>query len=482
MIQFIRYLWKYLSLYNLIGKYVDEYRSNNNHDYQLLDQIIFQINNCGPVAIKLAQWMIPKIELMISNSEDIQHNIKHECTSKLENLYENCRTHDMSITKDIYKQSFNMEFDDEYQSLNILGSGSIGQVHLIQDKKTLQKYVMKIIHPNVRDDIYYFKTSYNFLKNILNFIPCIDNYIDLFPFDLEEFITDFTQQSDFINESNNLLRFYHYFEDNSYIIIPRLYKCSSDIIIMSYEEGSYVDDLVALEDNYLKYNISILYYLFVNNNEQSYHFNHGDLHKGNWRYRIEDEKPRLVIYDFGFCFSIKEEKRYIVELIVDTFEKTDKIYDDNIIDTLTTISKEILIGYEKNNENLVKLRNHIALKIKEVKPWCFSPIEVIKIFINFSIQEKCKIDHLLLQFFIIAIQSTQLYEQFSFKGSDTNTINGKQVYRERYLDVINFCNTYQIFPEYKQLIQNKLNKEQPEITELFDTISMSEEIKLLALS
>ena len=159
MLSFFRYLWKYMSLYNLIGKYVNEYQSNHNHDYQLLDQIISQINNCGPVAIKLAQWMIPKIELMISNSEDIQKNIKHECTSKLENLYENCRTHDISITKDIYKQSFNMDYDDDYQSLDILGSGSIGQVHLIQDKRTLRKYVMKIIHPNVRDDINHFNQT-----------------------------------------------------------------------------------------------------------------------------------------------------------------------------------------------------------------------------------------------------------------------------------------------------------------------------------
>ena len=482
MLSYLRYLWKYSSLYNLIRKYTNQYQTDTNH--RLLDQIISQINDCGPVAIKLTQWILPKIELIITDSVDIQHNKKLECISKLETLYENCMIHDMSITKQMYQQSFQKDFDCEYRSLDILGSGSIGQAHLIQNKTTLHKYVMKIIHPRVREDIIYFKKCYLFLKYFLNCIPCVDNYIDLFPFDLEEFIKDFTQQSDFINESNNLLQFHHYFEKNPFIIIPKLYKCSNDIIIMSHEEGSYVDDLVNIEDNYLKYNISILYYLFVNNNEQSYHFNHGDLHKGNWRYRIEDNKPRLVIYDFGFCFTIPEDKRYIVEMIVDTFEKTDKIniLDDKMIDTLTTISKEILIGYELSPENLIRLRDHISVQIKELKPWCFSPVSVIKIFINFSIQERCKIDHLLLQFFIIAIQSTQLYEQFSFKGSEETAINGREVYRERYLDVINFCNTYQIFPEYKQLIQKKLTLEQPDVSEIFDTIHLSDEIKTLALS
>ena len=106
MCSYFRYLWKYLSLYNLIRKYVDEYLSDKNHNYPLLDQIISQINNCGPVAIKLTQWVIPKIELMISNSEDIQKNLKHECTSKLETLYENCIIHDISITKETYITPF----------------------------------------------------------------------------------------------------------------------------------------------------------------------------------------------------------------------------------------------------------------------------------------------------------------------------------------------------------------------------------------
>ena len=90
--------------------------------------------------------------------------------------------------------------------------------------------------------------------------------------------------------------------------------------------------------------------------------------------------------------------------------------------------------------------------------------------------------HLLLQFFIIAIQCNQLYEEFSFKGSDNNVINGYQVYRERYIEIINFCQTKNIFSDYKMLIQKKVQTEQPEINDLFDTIQMPSEIKELALS
>ena len=91
-------------------------------------------------------------------------------------------------------------------------------------------------------------------------------------------------------------------------------------------------------------------------------------------------------------------------------------------------------------------------------------------------------NHLLLQFFILAIQSTQLYEQFSFKGSDTNAVQSRVVYRERYLDVINFCQTNNIFKEYQELVQCKIQQNKPDINDLFDTIQMSDEIKQIALS
>ena len=42
------------------------------------------------------------------------------------------------------------------------------------------------------------------------------------------------------------------------IIIPRLIKCSSNIMIMSYEEGTPFDDLTC--DNYSKYKYNFVKY------------------------------------------------------------------------------------------------------------------------------------------------------------------------------------------------------------------------------
>jgi len=479
MIDFFTAFWNYSSLFLSVRQYIKYYIANNSHNLELLDLIIHKINTCGSVAIKLTQWLIPKLEIMIIPSEKLNKNTKEPFILRLEKLYENCHLHDFNFTKEMYQNNFKSQFDDDYKMVKLLGSGSIGQVYLIENIETKSQYVMKVIHPNVRKDIIYFKKMFSFFS-FISYLFC--DYLQKFPFDINHFITDFNLQSDFINEANNLLHFYNYFQDNSFIIIPTLHKVSSDIIIMSHEPGLYVDDLIEDSDNYLKNTVVTLYFLFINNNEQCTHFNHGDLHKGNWRYRIEDGKPRLIIYDFGFCFTMEKEKRYIVDIIVDTFEKTDKIYDDNIVDTLTTITLEILINYEQSEGNVKKLKDHIQFNINQIKPWCFSPIDLAKMFIEFSIIENCKINHHLLQFFIIAIQCNHLYEQFNFKGSETTSISGYNVHRERYLDVINFCNTYNIFHDYNQLIKQKVNKYQPEINELFDTITMPDSIKSLALS
>ena len=69
--------------------------------------------------------------------------------------------------------------NNNYEILDIIGSGSIGQVYLLKDKpltkySNRQKYVMKILHPNVHNDIYYFRIYFNLIRHI----PFIKNLLD----------------------------------------------------------------------------------------------------------------------------------------------------------------------------------------------------------------------------------------------------------------------------------------------------------------
>ena len=57
----------------------------------------------------------------------------------------------------INQKLLTQNIDEKYEIKNIIGSGSIGQTYLLEDIKTKEKNVMKILHPNVKNQIDFFE-------------------------------------------------------------------------------------------------------------------------------------------------------------------------------------------------------------------------------------------------------------------------------------------------------------------------------------
>jgi len=64
MFQFCYYFYQYIRLINSVRNYINVYNITGKHNDILLDYIIHRIVTCGSVAIKLCQWITPKLELM----------------------------------------------------------------------------------------------------------------------------------------------------------------------------------------------------------------------------------------------------------------------------------------------------------------------------------------------------------------------------------------------------------------------------------
>ena len=229
-----------------------------------------------------------------------------------------------------------------------------------------------------------------------------------------------------------------------------------------------------------------MFHLFVRNNESAINYNHGDLHKGNWRIKVGEEFNQIIIYDFGFCYTIPDEKFHIIDLICNTLESADNENETNL-ENLEEILHCIII-YDTIQEDEMKQRiKHYVLSNKhKVKEWVFSPINLVTMIKNFCIQENILINPVLIQFIIVFIQTQRLFYEFSFHGSDENKIAAYKVYRERYLDLLTFCKTHNVFPEFVQIIEDTLNKKQINIHKIFDTIDydkdISDELTMLAVS
>ena len=82
-------------------------------------------------------------------------------------------------------------------------------------------------------------------------------------------------------------------------------------------------------------------------------FNHGDLHPGNWRVRIEEEKCKIVIYDYGFCWKQNQSQfEEMGDLMTDTFGSSNRQTNDVSLDNLCKIIYYAVVynGEDKENE------------------------------------------------------------------------------------------------------------------------------------
>ena len=433
------------------------------------NEIVFEImvNNIkksGPVLTKLVQWVLPKVESLYDIKE---RNKENEWFYQLEEVYENCDFHSLDYTLKKYESDFKKQFEKEYETIEEIASGSIGQVYKIT-RPGGETLAMKILHPNINYQINFFYGLFTIIK----LIKPLHNYINYyFPIDLHTFINDFKMQTDFINEANNNLRFSNMYHENPYIIIPELRKVSKNIIIMSFEEGE-THNKNEVSD-YLNYKIISLLKLFNKNNEAIYNFMHGDLHKGNWKVRIHKSEVKLVIYDFGFCWTLPET-------ISDNLVFMNHIFMDIIInetsDDLSTLNIDELAKvcdvFCEKKIPLEILITEITKLIYDEKLSCTDSVFFIKVLLNCCRLANVTINSYILGCIIGHNQMNHLYQlavNDNFRDNDKD-YNERYIYFKYFGDLINFCETNHIFLDYSDYLKNELAIEKIKRNIKFDNL------------
>tara|TARA_B100001093_G_scaffold286404_1_gene273566 strand:+ start:887 stop:2344 length:1458 start_codon:yes stop_codon:yes gene_type:complete len=477
--KFLKNIYSYSRLCWNVNNYYNDYIRSNEHNLELLKNITDLIIDCGSVTIKFCQWITPKLELIYLD-ETSDSKEKPLWLKQLEKFYEDCPNHEDTITKEIYNQEFNDNFDDLYTIKRIIGSGSIGQVYLVYNKEKKREEVIKVLHPNIEDQISFFKRILSFFYSL----PIISSRLKkFFPVDTSQFINDFEEQIDLINEANHLLYFYQAYKDNQFIIIPELFQISSKMLIMSYEPGVSFDKSEI--NDYEKDKIVNLFHLFIRTNQMIKNYNHGDLHPGNWKIKEDSNNiNKLIIYDFGYCWKISRTKyKELGNIFIDTFEEASKDNPQDSIDNLCKCMYFIVLyeGEDKETDYQTRIRKFLIDNLNNIEPWKVSVSRLLKITIQFCIMESTTLDPILIQSFIIALQVQKLFERYDLQSSNNNIISDYKVFRERYLTILAYCKTHNIFPEYSELIENKLNQKQLKVESIFDTIQLDEKIQKLAL-
>ena len=319
---FFKDSYKFLRLLRYLSKH--DLKNLSNEEMLILKQIVM---DNGALSIKFMQWYL-------SNKETDNFDGSYEkIIEYFDDVFDNCPYHSLEETKEIFKSEFNTEMSEiiDINSIEHIGSGSIGQVYKC---KINDKYVaMKVKHPSVNKII----RNQRYIIDLIIFIQKIEylkNYFELY-YDINDFMETLYLQLDFKNEVFNTNKFYKIFSDNPLVVIPKILYSSNSIIISEYENGINYDEL----SKYQKLKAGIIFYCLILQMVLFSNFIHGDLHKKNWKVRLNKNKDyQIIVYDFGLCFST-----------------------DNI-----EINKSIWEGFEENNvDKLIKYFNHFIISDKE---------------------------------------------------------------------------------------------------------------------
>jgi len=469
----IRYSCRYLKLSYWLYKTHTEYQQTHQWNEYIINSLCDSIEACGSVCIKFTQWITPILELTYVEENDLfsKDRIKPLWLTKLERFYEDCHIHETEYTKQVYRSTFDSELEDDYEIIDIIASGSIGQVYKL--KKDDELYALKVIHPQISYEI-------RFIRRFLQFIfwcRCTRKIVtNILPFNLLQFVDDFEKQCDLINESNNLLQFHHRYKDNEFIVIPEIYKISKNMLLMSYEDGTQLCKSDISE--YHKYKAVNLLHLFARNNNEV-NFCHGDLHNGNWKLRPYKKNYQVVIYDFGYCWKMwHSNPKYIIDIFSRSFETPEHKNDINIDEWVIMLNYCISNLEGAISDSVVK--DYLLTEIHQINAEMLSPVLLYKITAKFCKLHSILIEPVMIQFIIITIQLSLNLIDHNLQGSSKNPINNEIIYKERYLDMLSFCKTYSIFPDYREVLERKI-QQYTKLDSIFGTISMPDSIRELAL-
>jgi predicted unusual protein kinase regulating ubiquinone biosynthesis (AarF/ABC1/UbiB family) len=385
------------------------------YNEKLVKILIKNIYKCGVIPVKMIQWGLPYMKLI---------KIDKKILNILENTYEKCPIHDLKHTKELYNKDFYNELDKDYDIIDIIGSGSIAQVYKIKDKKGKQ-YAMKVKHPNAHAD---FRTIKFYLKIIFTILP----FNKIIPISLSDFFNQFEEQLNFVNESNNMIKFRELYHNNNLFKIPKIYKLSKNIIIMEYIPGKSLD---TIKNNIEHYKYHLYIYVFSNNNLLLNDFNHGDLHNYNWKI-TEDNK--IVIYDFGLCWGFNSEH------IIDNMS----ILNDGFYSKDNKLIYKAFYNYIRYGSNIEEryIKNYFDSIPKRIDRF----MDLSYYLIDFCITRGVLMNVKLL-YNIISYQNMYLIFMGNFNNCD-NDYNG--VCKEEY----NICDYYDILPEYQLFLKKVINK------------------------
>jgi aarF domain-containing kinase len=270
----------------------------------------------GAAVIKLMQWAGSRPDLF-----------GHDFCAVFSKLQDQTTPHRWKYTEKALREAFGEDWRDHLELNGILGSGCIGQVyegHTIpqHEGETSQKVAVKVLHPQVHEDIDADLDLMRFAVRAVRYLP-FDVFANLKWLNMEGVVEEFAGllklQLDLRKEAENLEQFNENFRGDDSVEFPKLvkgFRPTENVLVETFCEGTPViqfcrdnrDNQEMLSKMCRTAIRAVSKMIFLDN------FVHGDLHPGN--VFVSPDGKRFVLFDVGIVNEYQEsDHNAIVDIL-----------------------------------------------------------------------------------------------------------------------------------------------------------------------
>lgn len=331
------------------------------------------LQESGPIWQKFSQ--------VLSYQEEL---IGPDLAIELQKMLFTCPIHDHEYSKQIIKESFGNKYDtNKIHKDSLIGSGTIAQVYKLEEN------VIKILHPQIKQEVFHAKSNYLNIKQSYLFPSNLKVFCDWF-------FNGLVEQIDMEKEYNSGIIIKKIFnsklQDNltNLFIFPEMKDFSNNCIVMSYEPSEPI--LLEKRHNIDKIILfkTCLALTFFQLACVQHGFIHGDMHYGNFGIQNSNsyENMKIVIYDFGLMVDVRTLPQNKLNNI--TYSLSYKN-----IDNISELIMEDVDNSQKHIINIKKSYNYTNFEDDFVKLLLYISFNNLKmnkeILIIMLSCEKCKI-------------------------------------------------------------------------------------------
>ncbi len=228
-----------------------------------------------------------------------QYFMPPEAVTILQSLQDDTVHVDWSVVEPVVRASLGPH---RFERLRIerepIAAASLGQAHVAHLADDPRSFCLKIRYPGVDTAI---DSDVRTISRLLSLSQLVPEHLSPQPI-MAEIREMLHREVDYLHEASMARAFRERLADDARFIVPRMEDayCTEDLLLMSFEEGlSLKDPRVLALPQASRDALGRAFFELFCTEFFDWHLVQTDPHYGNYRIRLDDDHPRIVLLDFG---------------------------------------------------------------------------------------------------------------------------------------------------------------------------------------